>query len=495
MTPMSPKKRVKNVFEASPNTHFQKEVTAAMTKNAETEAMIRSALKKNNLLSAGMDANDMDVFVRYSEFKVIESGTVVIKEKDDGDLFYIIQSGTFSVTVNDTTTPLPKTTQSFGEMALLFNAPRSATITATSHAETWVIDRVTFRHGIAAAKAKHREETSNMLSKVKILHSLTPSQLEHIADVVIPQTFKEGATVISKGASGDVFYIIASGEFSFKDIAGVTEPIVKSRGEYFGEMALLTGDKRNATVVAKTDGKLLALSRENFDSAVGPLKELVEMSSHREMLQDIEILKNLDDTERMNAVRHFVPVTYKSGQIIIKEGAPGDAFFVISEGTVSITKAEAPNFTASMSQGQFFGEMALLNRHDKRSATVTAKTDVKAYMLTRVAFQQIVVGDIAEILQTSAAERIKKQKESGKVDIAFEDLKTIAMLGAGTFGRVSLVQDKNKADNVFALKCLHKSEVVAHKQQDNVMNEKNIMIMCNHPFILRLFNTYTVLGH
>ena len=42
----------------------------------------------------------------------------------------------------------------------------------------------------------------------------------------------------------------------------------------------------------------------------------------------------------------------------------------------------------------------------------------------------------------------------------------------------------------YALKALHKSEVVAHKQQENVMNEKNIMIMCNHPFILRLYNTY-----
>ena len=41
-----------------------------------------------------------------------------------------------------------------------------------------------------------------------------------------------------------------------------------------------------------------------------------------------------------------------------------------------------------------------------------------------------------------------KQKKSSKVDISFDDLKTIAMLGAGTFGRVSLVQDKNNPKNM-----------------------------------------------
>lgn len=47
-----------------------------------------------------------------------------------------------------------------------------------------------------------------------------------------------------------------------------------------------------------------------------------------------------------------------------------------------------------------------------------------------------------------------------------------------------------KHGEVYALKALHKSEIVQHKQQANVMNEKNIMMQCHHPFILRLYNTY-----
>jgi len=66
-------------------------------------------------------------------------------------------------------------------------------------------------------------------------------------------------------------------------------------------------------------------------------------------------------------------------------------------------------------------------------------------------------------------------------------------LFVGTFGRVSLVQDK-KSKAVYALKAMMKSEIVAHKQQANVINEKDIMIKSNHPFILRLYQVIIIIA-
>ena len=156
---------------------------------------------------------------------------------------------------------------------------------------------------------------------------------------------------------------------------------------------------------------------------------------------------------------------------------------------VEVTKRNSPAFKASMSEGSFFGELALLDRTDKRTATVTAATDVVCYFLTRSAFAQVVTGDVADIVKSTSAQRAKKM-DGVHVKIPFGELKTLAVLGAGTFGRVSLVQNSKDTGQVFALKALHKSEIVQHKQESNVMNEKNIMIMCHHPFILRLFDTY-----
>ena len=68
------------------------------------------------------------------------------------------------------------------------------------------------------------------------------------------------------------------------------------------------------------------------------------------------------------------------------------------------------------------------------------------------------------------------------------DLDVLANLGAGTFGRVKLVQHK-RSKRTYALKILLKAQVVAYKQQANVMSEKNVMLQAQHPFILKLVAT------
>ena len=69
--------------------------------------------------------------------------------------------------------------------------------------------------------------------------------------------------------------------------------------------------------------------------------------------------------------------------------------------------------------------------------------------------------------------------------IEFEDLRQLATLGTGTFGRVKLVQHR-KTGRVMALKAMLKAHIIKSHQQRNVMNEKNIMAECRHPFILQL---------
>jgi len=77
------------------------------------------------------------------------------------------------------------------------------------------------------------------------------------------------------------------------------------------------------------------------------------------------------------------------------------------------------------------------------------------------------------------------------LDLKIDQLKELALLGSGTFGRVTLVQDNAaKEKPVYALKTMLKSEIVAHKQQANVINERNIMAQLNHTFILRLYQTF-----
>ena len=297
-----------------------------------SRAIPESRLETNQLL-AGLQDDDRRFFAEYAELREVKAGTVVIKQGEAGSEFFIVETGKFTFSVGGSA-DAPLAAESFGELALLFNAPRSATITATTDARLWVLDRSTFRIGVRNASRAKREETVRSLQKVKLLESLEQPQLEHLADVVKPVAFAAGSEVFRKGARGDVFYLIVSGELEMRDINGVTGVITKGGGDYFGEMALLTGEPRSATVVAKSDAKCLALSKYEFDSTVGPLKDLVKIAEHHKMLMGIEMLKNLDSVERMNAVRRFKMEVFKKGKVIIKEGDPGDRFFVISSGTV-----------------------------------------------------------------------------------------------------------------------------------------------------------------
>lgn len=140
--------------------------------------------------------------------------------------------------------------------------------------------------------------------------------------------------------------------------------------------------------------------------------------------------------------------------------------------------------------------MALLD-DEPRKATVSAyQGDCECFVLDRETFTRL-LGSLQHIIDREATQRLEVLKGAGPSDnesssqlnLSLSDLAHVAVLGSGTFGRVTLVQDK-ASKQVYALKAMLKSEIVAHKQQLNVLNEKNVMITSNHTFILRLYQTF-----
>ncbi len=80
----------------------------------------------------------------------------------------------------------------------------------------------------------------------------------------------------------------------------------------------------------------------------------------------------------------------KSGDVICREGEPGGEFFIITSGQVSVTTGSLDGVkeVARLTHGQFFGEMAALNG-DKRTATVTAVTDVELVAFPMAAVEKM----------------------------------------------------------------------------------------------------------
>jgi small-conductance mechanosensitive channel len=102
-----------------------------------------------------------------------------------------------------------------------------------------------------------------LLDEVDLFRLLAPADRERVAHEMVPRRFGHGERIIEQGAPGQTFYVVASGTVSILTARGV-EVTRLGRGQYFGEMSLLTGEPRSATVVAAEDAVLFELDRPTF---------------------------------------------------------------------------------------------------------------------------------------------------------------------------------------------------------------------------------------
>jgi CRP/FNR family transcriptional regulator len=102
------------------------------------------------------------------------------------------------------------------------------------------------------------------LRNVWIFSQLEPSDIARIAKVVVPRTYSQGETIVEEGGQAVAFYVILSGKAEIRK--GGTTLNTLGAGEPFGEMALLDGHPRAASVVAVEDTECLAMTRWDFNA-------------------------------------------------------------------------------------------------------------------------------------------------------------------------------------------------------------------------------------
>merc|ERR1712160_87695 len=125
------------------------------------------------------------------------SGTQVIKEGEDGDYLFVIEKGSLDcVKVIEGAEKVVKTYNEgdvFGELALLYNCPRAASVMAKEECVCWRLDRETFNHIVKDAAVKRRNKYDAFLKTVSLISSLSPYERSQIADALKPETFIKDA--------------------------------------------------------------------------------------------------------------------------------------------------------------------------------------------------------------------------------------------------------------------------------------------------------------
>jgi small-conductance mechanosensitive channel len=132
---------------------------------------------------------------------------------------------------------------------------------------------VLMRHE-ATPRTESSEEILGLLQSVDLLALLPLDQIRALAREVVPRPFGKDERVITQGDEGNTFYVVAEGSVSVRVGRPEAEVARLGRGQYFGEMSLLTGERRAASVLALEDSVLLEIGRPTFARILSQVPEL-----------------------------------------------------------------------------------------------------------------------------------------------------------------------------------------------------------------------------
>lgn len=192
-----------------------------------------------------LDDSDLTAVIDAMVPTPVEEGQTIIKQGDDGEYFYLIDHGEFSAEINDpqsneTLVSTYKDEGYFGELALLHNQPRAATVRALSNGFLWAVSRKNFNKLVVKRAFEKRKLYMELLGGVPQLKPLTEYEKMQVADALMGKTYSKGEVIFKEGDEGDGMYFIIEGKVSVRQRKslddGIREEEVNQlgKGEYFG---------------------------------------------------------------------------------------------------------------------------------------------------------------------------------------------------------------------------------------------------------------------
>ncbi|KAJ7989884.1 hypothetical protein DPEC_G00309110 [Dallia pectoralis] len=236
------------------------------------------------------------------------------------------------------------------------------------------------------------------IEKNVLFAHLDDNERSDIFDAMFSVTYIAGETVIQQGDEGDNFYVIDQGEM---DVYVNNEWVTNiGEGGSFGELALIYGTPRAATVRAKSNVKLWGIDRDSYRRILMG-STLRKRKMYEEFLSKVSILESLDKWERLTVADALETVQFEDGQKIVVQEEPGDEFFIILEGSAAVLQRRFENEefveVGRLGSSDYFGEIALLMNRP-RAATVVSRGPLKCVKLDRPRFERV-LGPCSDILK------------------------------------------------------------------------------------------------
>ena len=264
-----------------------KTLPVGTSKSKKTIERIFAAIKQNIIFSR-LSEPQLTMLQQAMMEHHVAAGSNVITQGEKGNHFYVVDSGELDAFVRpagagSSEQQFVKTFAAgdmFGELALMYNCPRTATIQARTDVTLWSLDRVSFRLIVLEANTKKASQFESYLEKIQLLEPLSKDQRNRMVDALEEVTYAPAQPIIVEGEAGAHFYIIVEGEVKITKAGQAAELARRSKGDYFGELSLKTGSPTIASVTAASACTLVRMDRGAFQRLLGPLDSLLALRKY-----------------------------------------------------------------------------------------------------------------------------------------------------------------------------------------------------------------------
>lgn len=246
------------------------------TMSEQTRMMIRTSLRQDRLCALLAD-EEVDIVLEAMDHYEFQADDAVLKQGEVGQTFFVVEAGSLSVSISGRVSNLLSRGNTFGGLALLYNCPRTASVTSLEATTCWGASGDAFQKVLRENACRRNAENRKFLDSIQLFEGLPGKVKDTIASGVMVEVFDTGARVVTESEAAAAIYFVKSGSLTVCQGGTVTSTgeLVggasrqAAHGECFGDSELLRGEPYSATVVAVGKCELLSITGKHLREVLG----------------------------------------------------------------------------------------------------------------------------------------------------------------------------------------------------------------------------------
>ena len=295
------------------------------------KAFIHNSLK-THFLFASLSEQDMASVYQNLKFFSLPENEIVIKQGSLGKRFYIIESGQVEVIRDNIRKVVLSRGQTFGEMSLVTNAPRRASLITLKETKLWGLSRKGFNSALKAVYDKNYSINRNFISNLSIFAGLPNTTKDSLTRACIQHTYPDNFRIICENDHGSMLFILKDGNAVAK--LGGIEKFRINPGDMFGESVVFNENTLITTSIFSVGRvECLSIDKESMITILGnDFSSLINKTISRHSLNSDKRIGLLPSENIDQIVENMKWIPVQPGDIICEAGCGSSLIYSICFG-------------------------------------------------------------------------------------------------------------------------------------------------------------------